>query len=125
MTSYWSLSQNTKTKIGLDSTMISNKALISMAKESKKCDSLKVAFNSINNLVNSLADNSIKTFSEFLKEREKKEKAQAEAEEIRKELLSLDRKRFGIGISTGVGVNSDFKFYPAILVGINFSIIRF
>lgn len=125
MMTFTTLSQNTRIKIGRDSTKISNKALRSMQREARKCDSVRVALDKKNELVSELIQNNMTMFEEFTQEREKKNEAIKARDEAKRKLDAFDKKRFGIGFSTGVTLDSDLQFKPAFLIGVTYTIFRF
>lgn len=96
-----------------------------MQKESRKCDSVRVALNEKDSLILDLVDSNLKMYDDFNAERQKKEAAQSDLDKAQKKLNSFDKKRFGVGMSAGATLNSSFEVKPAILIGISYSIFRF
>lgn len=116
-----SLSQSIKK----DSITIYKETFKSIIKESKKCDSVRVALVKKDSLVLELIENNLQMFSEFSAERLLKNEAIKQREDARLELDKFDRKRFGVGFSVGASLGPDFTVQPAIMIGINYSIFRF
>lgn len=108
-----------------DSVRISKPVFKSIIKESRKCDSLRSAFENKSILINSLIENNLSMFEDFQEERADKKKAIAEREKAEKELRNFDKKRWGLGFSAGYYFTSDLNFQPAIGVSINYSVFRF
>lgn len=96
-----------------------------MQKESRKCDSVRVALEKKDALILELLDNNLKMFKQFTEERAIKTEALEVMNETRKKLDKFDKKRFGIGFSAGATLNSNFEVKPAILIGVSYSIFRF
>lgn len=61
---------------------IKKTALISMMKESRKCDSLRVAYNQKTTLLNNFIDTNLTMFNEIEKQRERQAEIQKKVDEI-------------------------------------------
>jgi hypothetical protein len=96
-----------------------------MQKESRKCDSLKVAFYKKDQLIEDLVKNNLSSFEEFILERNKKAEAIKELEDIKREMKNINKKRFSLGITVGPALTSSFKIEPAFMFGLSYSLIKF
>lgn len=99
-----------------------------MMKESKKLDSTRVALAGKEKIILGLVENSLESFSLFVKEREKKNEAIQVRDQSKKMLDKLNKKRFGVGFSFGGGlvlVDDEVKIKPNISISVHYSVFRF
>ncbi len=84
-----SFSQNIKK----DSVTIAKNTLKSIVKESRKCDSVKVAFTQKSLLLEDLIKNNVTMFNELEQERIKRNKLQSQLQKTNEDLLKLTKRR--------------------------------
>ncbi|CAA0149627.1 hypothetical protein TMP227_10110 [Tenacibaculum maritimum] len=85
-----------------DSVTVGKKTFRYIMKESRKCDSVKIAFNKKSILLQSLIKNNLQMFNDLELERIKREQLQIQLQKTNKSLLKLSKKRnngslYGIG----------------------------
>lgn len=96
-----------------------------MVKADRKCDSVRSAMFKKDELINDLINSNLKSFQEFMEEREEKKKAIEAREEAAKKLKNFDAKRFSLSLTVGPVVTQEFKFAAGIMFGISYNIFRF
>ena len=104
MMNFKGISQNIKN----DSITLAKTTLVSMAKESRKCDSLKVAYKLKSTSLNTLIETNLTMFDELEEQRQKRLELQKRFNEINDQNLKLAKRKknglfYGIG-GTALGI---------------------
>lgn len=94
-------------------------------RESQKCDSLRVAYEAKEQLIQDLIMNNLDLYKQFSFERDLKKSALEDYREAKKEIDLIDRKRFGVGLHFGTTFDKEWKPVPVISIGLNINIFSF
>lgn len=89
MMTFVSFSQSIKK----DSVTIAKKTLKSIVKESRKCDSVKVAFNQKSILLQDLIKNNLLIFSDLEKEKLERERLRIQLQKTNKDLIKMTKRK--------------------------------
>jgi allophanate hydrolase subunit 1 len=108
-----------------DSVTIHKKTFISIMKESRKCDSLRVAFENKSVLIEDIIKSNNQMYIDFQNERDLKNQALKRKIDAENELKKLDKKIFSIGFHFGSTVDKDWNPVPVISVGLNIHLFSF
>jgi hypothetical protein len=91
-----------------DSVTLAKRTLKSIVKESRKCDSVKVAFRKKSILLQGLIKHNLSIFSDLEKEKSKREQLQLQLQKTNKDLLNLSKRKRNVwlygtgGVAVGV-----------------------
>ena len=108
-----------------DSVTISKPVFISIVKESRKCDSIKVALNKKDILISEMAFNNLEMWEDFKSEREKKNEAIEARSAAQEAMNKINDKRFGLSIGIGAGLDSEIKVKPVVALIVSYTFWRF